>query len=201
LPMVVSNCDIHCAGAGIILSNGAIQRILPVLQDCIQNYKDCFAGDVRVSLCMRDAGIYLTGNLMMHARAPYYTSFGTDACGTAITFHHITGPQLQTFDLLKKSGNLRNDFIVQTFVHGELRNNTNLSGWDFDKQPVADYEQCDIMCKQDWKCVAWTYQEGICYLKNGLGRTKTLPNTYSKVYPMRYRCNGTEPRRGPVWQK
>ncbi|KAJ3099692.1 hypothetical protein HDU97_002861 [Phlyctochytrium planicorne] len=47
-------------GSGIVMSKAAMKIMLADLQACIIKYKDCWAGDVRVALCLRDLDIFIT---------------------------------------------------------------------------------------------------------------------------------------------
>ncbi|KAI9335703.1 hypothetical protein BDR26DRAFT_936344 [Obelidium mucronatum] len=42
---------------GILLSKGAIKPMLEIMDSCIVTYHSCWSGDIRVALCLRDAGI------------------------------------------------------------------------------------------------------------------------------------------------
>lgn len=44
-------------GSGIIISRGAMLKMIPIIDSCIKKYDSCWAGDIRTSLCLRDAGI------------------------------------------------------------------------------------------------------------------------------------------------
>ncbi|ORY37432.1 hypothetical protein BCR33DRAFT_854721 [Rhizoclosmatium globosum] len=44
-------------GSGILVSNAAMKKVLDGVDGCIVKYRDCFFGDVRVALCMRDVGV------------------------------------------------------------------------------------------------------------------------------------------------
>ena len=40
-------------GSGILLSKAAMRLMMRNIDTCIEKYKDCWAGDVRVALCLR----------------------------------------------------------------------------------------------------------------------------------------------------
>lgn len=44
-------------GSGILLSRAAIKAMLNIVDECVVKYSDCYWGDVRTGLCLRDAGI------------------------------------------------------------------------------------------------------------------------------------------------
>jgi Fringe-like len=46
-------------GSGIIISRGAMLKMIPLVDGCIEKYDSCWAGDIRTSLCLRDAGIFV----------------------------------------------------------------------------------------------------------------------------------------------
>ncbi|KAJ3025009.1 UNVERIFIED_CONTAM: hypothetical protein HDU68_007557 [Siphonaria sp. JEL0065] len=53
------NPPIAQGGMGILISRGAIQAMIQVVDQCVVQYDDCWAGDVRVGLCLRDAKVRL----------------------------------------------------------------------------------------------------------------------------------------------
>ncbi|KAJ1563959.1 hypothetical protein HK405_000166 [Cladochytrium tenue] len=50
-------------GSGILMSRGAVDKLIPILDECIIKYHTCWGGDIRIALCMRDAGIKLEGGI------------------------------------------------------------------------------------------------------------------------------------------
>ncbi|KAJ3072669.1 hypothetical protein HK102_006185, partial [Quaeritorhiza haematococci] len=46
-------------GSGIVMSRGAMLRFLTKVDKCINKYQTCWAGDIRVGLCLRDAGVLI----------------------------------------------------------------------------------------------------------------------------------------------
>ncbi|KAI9188352.1 hypothetical protein H9P43_002743 [Blastocladiella emersonii ATCC 22665] len=82
-------------GAGIVLSRGAVEAMLPVADACIVKYQGCWLGDVRLALCLRDAGVALTidspATPLFHAKAPHWTAFHYPAnpCSRPVSFHAL----------------------------------------------------------------------------------------------------------------
>ncbi|KAI9225048.1 hypothetical protein BC828DRAFT_135660 [Blastocladiella britannica] len=85
-------------GAGIYMSRAAVDGVMRVLDRCIVKYHDCWAGDIRVALCMRDAGVFVTNPFegLIHQVPPTATTFHfpprrdqAGACARPITFHHV----------------------------------------------------------------------------------------------------------------
>jgi hypothetical protein len=46
-------------GSGIVISRGAMLKMIPIIDSCIEKYDSCWAGDIRTSLCLRDVGIFV----------------------------------------------------------------------------------------------------------------------------------------------
>ncbi|KAI8809091.1 hypothetical protein BJ742DRAFT_806245 [Cladochytrium replicatum] len=105
-------------GTGILMSQGAIKKIAEPKQfrSCVKKYRDCFAGDVRTALCLRDVGVLinrLAGFNGMPANAEYnWWGIGpgiekpnnnktapppnaVGPCARPLTFHHLLARQIQ----------------------------------------------------------------------------------------------------------
>ena len=75
-----------------------MQKFLPKVPSCIEKYKNCFAGDVRTALCLRDAGVLLTELPQNNFnRDPPNSKFTwpDQACALPLTFHHLWNHQIQ----------------------------------------------------------------------------------------------------------
>ncbi|KAJ3372263.1 hypothetical protein GGF31_002121 [Allomyces arbusculus] len=84
-------------GGGIVMSRAALTQMLGVADSCIVKYRDCFAGDIRLAQCMRDAGIQFHATVapdLFHNVAPHVANFGGyeqgTACRRVVSFHHLT---------------------------------------------------------------------------------------------------------------
>ncbi|KAJ3353889.1 hypothetical protein GGF32_002747 [Allomyces javanicus] len=84
-------------GGGIVMSRAALTQMLSVADSCMVKYRDCFAGDIRLAQCMRDAGIKFHATVapdLFHNVAPHVANFGGydqgTACRRVVSFHHLT---------------------------------------------------------------------------------------------------------------
>ena len=57
-------------GTGIIISRSALQKMLKFVDSCIPKYRECFGGDMRTALCLRDAGVEATMLETAHGDPP-----------------------------------------------------------------------------------------------------------------------------------
>ncbi|KAJ3390588.1 hypothetical protein HDU84_007289 [Entophlyctis sp. JEL0112] len=81
--------DFAQGGGGILLSRAAMKIVYGGLNACILRYETCWAGDVRVGLCMRDAGIRITQNTSFFSSGIHENiGFPADPCVRPFTFHH-----------------------------------------------------------------------------------------------------------------
>ncbi|KAI9164503.1 hypothetical protein H9P43_008362 [Blastocladiella emersonii ATCC 22665] len=90
-------------GSGIVLSRGAVAAMLPLADDCTVKYDDCWAGDVRLALCLRDAGITITnigsrggstgagGRFMQESPESAKFAFPDNRCDRPLSVHHVSG--------------------------------------------------------------------------------------------------------------
>ncbi|KAJ3348549.1 hypothetical protein HDU83_001231 [Entophlyctis luteolus] len=101
-------------GAGIIISRGGMNAMMPILDECIVKYKTCWAGDIRTGLCMRDAGVNITSNGQMHGSPPNAEFFfPDDPCTLPLTFHHSLPHQIQNlYDIEVYTRNITNSAPV-----------------------------------------------------------------------------------------
>ncbi|KAJ3364172.1 hypothetical protein GGF32_002552 [Allomyces javanicus] len=83
-------------GAGIVLSNAGMKVLAKHADQCMVSYKTCWAGDVRVGHCMRDAGLPykdVTEGNVFHNVAPHWTSYEFpmhEPCKRPVSWHHLT---------------------------------------------------------------------------------------------------------------
>ncbi|TPX49122.1 hypothetical protein CcCBS67573_g10173, partial [Chytriomyces confervae] len=76
-------------GAGIIMSRGALAAMLKVVDECIVKYNGCWAGDIRVALCLRDADIRLQHLVGLNGWPPQGNFiFSPNPCEVPFTYHH-----------------------------------------------------------------------------------------------------------------
>ena len=78
------------------MSRGALQKMLPKVDECVTRYADCWAGDIRLALCLRDINILVnakTNNVRLnfHGDAPYAEKYSwpSDPCEVPLTYHHL----------------------------------------------------------------------------------------------------------------
>ena len=84
-------------GSGIVLSKGAMEKMVPIADKCSQRHGKCMLGDLRTALCLNDAGIRLdTLKSQYDFRGrPFQKEAFRDACDTTFTFHHLFPSQIK----------------------------------------------------------------------------------------------------------
>ncbi|KAJ3064268.1 hypothetical protein HDU98_012295, partial [Podochytrium sp. JEL0797] len=143
-------------GAGIVVSRGAMKKMVPVLDNCILKYRDCWAGDVRVALCMRDAGVLITGTGDVY-QSPPNTDFEypDSPCTQPLVFHKTLPHQIQSlFEAQHATPRNRTTFadiyhhmhFNNTFsrVSGDLKilKDTFIAGHEREKRETESAEAC-----------------------------------------------------------
>ncbi|KAJ3246243.1 hypothetical protein HDU77_009026 [Chytriomyces hyalinus] len=176
-------------GSGIVMSQGALKTMMNVIDVCIMRYKSCWAGDIRVGLCMRDSGI-----LVEHFREfygfPPDADFGfpDDPCTRPLVFHHSTQHQIQIFHDIERAKSKLADSQGQTLITmGDLYHHMNfktayavskgqtpavyrmqsntavkgklLEGDAVLMPPGSAPEACLSQCEGKEECVAWVLDE------------------------------------------
>ncbi|KAL3896158.1 MAG: hypothetical protein SGCHY_004261 [Lobulomycetales sp.] len=196
-------------GSGIVISRSAMRKMAEQSEKCIIKYKDCWAGDVRTALCMRDLGIKLKSTRHFNKDPPNAKfSFPADPCERPITFHHLLVKQIQRIYAASKkptakpaddrlfpdifSGattfgdifqEFRGDYHLQSFMP-----NFNMPAKDYKSEPMENVHECQEACKLDLACVAWTFDVGKCWMKKNIKQTKEKPGASSGTFPEKYLC-------------
>jgi hypothetical protein len=182
-------------GAGIIISKGAMKRLENEWDNCIEKYRDCWAGDVRISLCLRDVGVLVTHNDGFHSNSPNDNfDFTNHQCSIPFTFHHLLKHQIQSLyevETLVQQGPILYQHVLSRLINTQPRNNTNRPGNDINAIHAENVQDCESKCKLNPKCVVFNYQD-LCYLKSDISSLVVLGNSWSGIVVENYHCNGTE---------
>lgn len=172
-------------GAGIVLSRAAVKKMMLIVDDCILKYQDCWAGDIRTGLCLRDAGISIDQSCGSKFRLrkscaahrffvdpPEGEVFFDDACTEPLTFHHLNQVQIKNmYEFEMKHRNNRVNVNMELIAHHYLNDaNTSITGKTrfgnyFSKRPVGSAFECKLMCHASSKCVSYTFSSHFCYLR------------------------------------
>ncbi|KAI8826509.1 hypothetical protein BJ741DRAFT_671289 [Chytriomyces cf. hyalinus JEL632] len=184
-------------GSGIVTSQGALKTMMNIIDVCIMRYKSCWAGDIRVGLCMRDSGI-----LVEHFREfygfPPNADFGfpDDPCTRPLVFHHSTQHQIQIFHEIERAKSKLLDSKGPTFITMSdlMQSNTAVKGKLLEGDavvmpPGSVPEACLAQCEGKEECVAWVLDDaGLCTLMAGPGKFIERNGSWSGVLVSRYKC-------------
>jgi hypothetical protein len=123
-------------GSGIILSRRAMQLMIPKISVCIKKYQDCWAEDIRLSLCLRDQGILIENipDYLFNNEPPVDDyNYPANGCNRPITFHHLLPDQIQKFyDLETKDSNTAK-IVTYVDIHNEwINGSTSKMKWQND---------------------------------------------------------------------
>ncbi len=192
-----------------MMSRGSLIRMLGIVNRCITKYHDCWAGDVRTALCLRDAGIKLQGHrgLTFHNEPPNSKSWWPeDPCSRPTTFHHLLLPQIQKLydtDRLQLEqgeptsyGHIFTNFLTdkeRKDMSTRVDNDINRQGMDYRHEPTPSPEACANLCNEEARCKAWTWEKnekdgGECWLKKGIPSKQEKKGATSGVVPKNYMC-------------
>jgi hypothetical protein len=182
-------------GSGIVMSKAALKLMLNIVDTCILKYRDCWAGDVRTALCLRDTGILLKDMPGFNKDPPNDKfAFGGDPCFKPITFHHLLLHQIQS--LAKMENDKASEaFITMADVFQMSRNGlanimpgTDRRGWDITAVDSSDIEDCEKKCQTMTECVSFVYSESKCWLKKGIPGSEQKNGFISGVIPSKFVC-------------
>jgi hypothetical protein len=208
-------------GSGFAVSAAALDRLLvqipmgpsktmrPKIDRCIWKYRDCWAGDIRMALCLRDVGVLITNVEEFAGDVPGSESdFPKDPCFQPLAFHHLNAKGMQKMYELERSVDGTGAISIENVLHRyvlpsisqshsyEMQRNTDRPGNDFNElKNVASVAECKSECANTKHCLAWTYQveSKTCWLKDTLMmKPKKLKGFYSGVALHNYQCTRYE---------
>ncbi|KAJ3278619.1 hypothetical protein HK104_002168 [Borealophlyctis nickersoniae] len=187
-------------GSGIILSRAAMKVLISGLDACIEKYRTCWAGDVRTALCLRDHGILLEYPGGFHRDPPNDRfHFPKNPCDRPLTFHHLLVKQLQKlYDLETSVRNQRNGDGHVKFAdifadwHKGLpeggKPGTDRPRGDYEHMPTATAQDCESLCTASPKCMSFTFDGAMCWLKHSIPPADAKEGVTSGVMTSRYKC-------------
>jgi hypothetical protein len=176
-------------GSGIILSRGALEKMKSVASECIQKYSSCWAGDIRLALCLRDVNVFVQGTGRNHINPPNDLHFWGSPCDKPFTFHHLTVPQIQKlYQSDQRNQVTRNQDIVPLFLEQKLEMNVDRKGYDYYNFEVIEPQSCFEKCAEDEHCVAFTHANKRCYLKDKIPDASDVEGFVSGPLISHYKC-------------
>lgn len=190
-------------GSGILLSRGAMLKLLEQWQFCIIRYHACWAGDVRLGLCLRNEGVLLTNVKTFHTNPPNDKTVYAHPCSRPITFHHLLKSQIEKLYNLEK--NVTNNFsrmdsfvtmekLMGEWIDPKSKEDTDRQGDEFGTYAVSSLADCIQVCKGISKCIAYTFvkSESTCILKSKVNELKRKIGMVSGLMPSNFVCSGPE---------
>lgn len=184
-------------GSGIVLSRNALKTMMGIVEKCIIKYKNCWAGDIRLALCLRDAGILVEDSRLFHGNPPSENMNFDDPCIKPITFHHLHINQIQELYKLevetkKNHGKVKMEHFAKHYLKrldDQIRVESRQGG-DMFVLKAKDASECRSLCQNNTKCAAYTFVNEQCYLKNEIPSKiePALPREIGGVVLKNYRC-------------
>ncbi|KAL0485082.1 glycoprotein-N-acetylgalactosamine 3-beta-galactosyltransferase [Acrasis kona] len=204
--------DFAHGGSGIVVSRGALQRMIKVIDDCIVDYRTCWAGDVRVALCLRDANVTLDRRFhgrFINAEPDVDLDWPDNPCSYPLTFHHLKPKTIYELYATENRVNKENrptnyaDIFKSIMAHqheGGIQDNTDIKGYPFAQTRTINKEKCKDVCRENIKCRAYVYDEnGICWLKGSIQKTNSVEQSRSSGFiTNNYICEENEPKPAPT---
>lgn len=183
-------------GAGILISRGALDRLVPIIKDCKIKFRDCTAGDVRMALCFREAGILLTRNVQFNAFPPSLFNLRSP-CEEPLTFHHLLPFHFEELHYLDH-GDVRISNLFHYYAKknsdaidklGDLEIDSDRIGLDYETvDNILSPQQCYDLCREEEQCAAFTYISPHCWLKHGIPGASFREGAYSGAFPEKFIC-------------
>jgi hypothetical protein len=160
---------------------------------------DCWAGDVRIGLCLRDVAVLLTNVKLFNANPPNDNTPFSYPCAKPITFHHLLVQQVkELYELeiaMKKNyKEVLMEHLLSLWISPDPKPNTLRNGDEYQAIITRNLESCTKICKNDKKCVSYffnhitkecTKQSKVNVLKSNLGTTTGLA-------PKHFKCKSSK---------
>ncbi|KAI8844802.1 hypothetical protein BC829DRAFT_419726 [Chytridium lagenaria] len=189
-------------GSGILISSGAMKKMVKGVEKCIIKYRDCWAGDIRTSLCLRDHNILIKGGDGFSGDPPNTRyGFPDDPCSRPITFHHVVPHQIQSLYHLSLLAHAHHPThgITYSDVHNHLfhtsgpqrgdRGGKELEGSGGD---VASVDECERRCREyagTGRCWSWVSNGKRCWLKEGIEDVRERDGFWTGTVARVYKCD------------
>lgn len=171
--------------------------MLSNLDKCIVKYKTCFAGDVRTALCLRDNGVLIQGLPGFNKDPPH--SLRARACQTPYTFHHLLVHQIQEiWNMESQLHSFNRTLITASDIYRimigkkegeEFMNDIDMPGADIQHMDSPNAISCQTSCRNEAKCISFSYVDGVCWLKDSIVASKTVNGSVSGFFSEKYVCN------------
>ena len=182
-------------GSGIIISHGAMQAMLGIMDRCIDKYKTCWAGDVRLSLCLRDAGILIDEFPGFHGDPPLMF-LHEKPCHQPVTFHHLLIKQIQQIWIVEHRLSSINTFnisisdILQPMISKtqEYMLDLDMPGNDIINIHTKNATICQELCRKTKECIAFSYTGDTCWLKDSIPSSIIRQGVISGILSDKYKC-------------
>jgi hypothetical protein len=171
------------------------------VEACITRYRDCWAGDVRTALCLRDQGILIQGYWGFTGTPPNKEFwFPREKCRLPLTFHHLLVKQVQMLsDIERVVKHRRNGGLVTisdilrywrpALVEDKVSMDVDRHGSDYRNTPAADANACMQECRNDQRCASWAHKVDTCWLKDEVPPAAAAVGTSSGVVVKNYNCD------------
>jgi hypothetical protein len=173
-------------GSGIVLSQKAVEMLVLKSNECITKYDTCWAGDVRLALCLRDIGIHVDGRGEFHKDPPNDEFEYQDPCIKPISFHHLLPHQIQTLYDIK--GNATMASLAPHFLSKDVQMDTDRPGMDYKSYYEPSGSECYQQCVNDPQCASFSYHRSLCSLKYGIPKQKEVIGSISGLVLDHFKC-------------
>jgi hypothetical protein len=192
-------------GSGVVLPKAAMKMLISSMSSCIPKYRKCWAGDVRVALCLRDLNIFIErddntlGEFNNDIPGPNMV-WGMNPCLHPITFHKLLPRHMQS--LHKIETELHQKQKIPTLADVISRFDSITETIEIDKSWLDEDtletlksktpEECKNLCKRFPRCSAWMLDEAkTCTLKGSFSRLLEFSKRYAGIVPSHVVCRST----------
>ncbi|KAJ3579280.1 hypothetical protein NPX13_g1285 [Xylaria arbuscula] len=219
--MMIAQDTFAYGGAGIIISNSAMERLIQQHTSDVKGYNELtvnqWAGDFIMSKVMSDAGIDLTpvwptmeGEMPAMMDMKGISTSGRHLwCYNAISYHHMSPEDIYAYYDFERKWNSENaNFPRHGDIFRELvypRIKPLISNWDNLSGDVVSesstFAQCRDWCEQRNDCMQFSLTGSTCKTSNSVKLGKAHPLTHSSSTTDVRIDSGWIPNRVELWME
>ncbi|KAJ3219209.1 hypothetical protein HDU67_002205 [Dinochytrium kinnereticum] len=195
-------------GSGILMSRGALKAMVGGIEKCIIKYQDCWAGDIRTALCLRDHKILVKGTEGFSGDPPNKNyEFPNDPCKKPIVFHHLLPHQIQHLYTTDQTshrhhpthGTTYSDVFNHFFHTSGPLSDHDRPGKELEGsgKEVGSPEACEKMCREysgvdaggrKRLCWSWVLDGKKCWMKEGVEDAVFAKGLWTGSVARKYVC-------------
>lgn len=163
----------------------------------MKNNKDCWAGDVRLGLCLRSVAVLLTNVKLFNTNPPNDNTVFSHPCSKPITFHHMLVSQIEelyTLEIASRNsylnGHITMEKLLSLWVTADPESDTIRNGDEYESTLSDNLQHCISTCKKDMGCMAYSFEHlsSKCTKQSKINALKKNIGTTTGIIRSNFKC-------------